>query len=92
MQATEEENKMVTFNTAELRTTKHMRLIRAKDTEGTVRFYNATGCNQAETVTLLRAALSGAETKDEITNERHKELCNKWWTEAEEDPEIEFKS
>ena len=92
MQATEEENKMGIFNTVELRSMKHMRLIRAKDTNGIVRFYNATGCNQAETITLLRVALSGAETKDEITNERHKELCHLWWAEAEEDTEIKFKS
>lgn len=74
---------MSTINSVECRSIPrvHMKLIRAKGNEG-VRFYNATGASQEEIVQIIKAAISGRETKDEITNEKHKEECAKWWEEA----------
>lgn len=57
-----------------------MKLIRATSGKS-VRFYNATGANQEETLQIIKAAINGIETKDEITNEKHKEQCAKWWAE-----------
>lgn len=61
----------------------YMKLLRIEHEDGSVRFYNATGANMTETAQILQDAIEGKKTEDEITNEKHKELCAKWWAQNE---------
>lgn len=61
--------------------------IRTESKDGKVRYYIATNASRKEMTALLKDAAAGERNRSEITNERHINLLERWWTEAESNSE-----